>query len=207
MVWKYTIWQPCCLHEQWFSCHAVSRRRATELDTILCVACRAMSHDTKSLFAWADSKACLHEQLKFVSRRVARHRVWPKLGSILTVLTNGFINWSICKLVKLLPGTDVMIFKIFLPKNFGKKWRFLLETKLIFFKLIISLVFKKNANFFAQNWQKIVFITSTHVCSDVSKYFYISDCSQTVRQIGMYNLHQSNYYILPTYMFRHLFFV
>jgi hypothetical protein len=34
-------------------------------------------------------------------------------------------------------------------------------------KMIITLVFKKNANFFAENWeksQKIVIITSTPVC-------------------------------------------
>jgi hypothetical protein len=46
-----------------------------------------------------------------------------------------------------------------------KNWRFLLKTKLNFEKnMIITLVFKKNANFFAENWeksQKIVIITST----------------------------------------------
>jgi hypothetical protein len=57
------------------------------------------------------------------------------------------------------PGTDVMIFKIFSPKIFAKKWRFWLKTKLNFEKkLIITLVFKKNAIFLAKigkNRQKL----------------------------------------------------
>jgi hypothetical protein len=63
------------------------------------------------------------------------------------------------------PGTDVMIFQIFLPKNSAKKIAFLTPNKAKLCKiLIITLVFEKNANFFAENWgksQKIVIITST----------------------------------------------
>jgi hypothetical protein len=48
---------------------------------------------------------------------------------------------------------------------FCKKWAFLTQNKVKFFKkLIITLVFEKNANFCAENWeksQKIVIITST----------------------------------------------
>jgi hypothetical protein len=57
--------------------------------------------------------------------------------------------------VGLAPGTEVMILKIFLPKKF-KKSAFLTQTKANFLKkLILTLVFeKKNANFFAENWQK-----------------------------------------------------
>jgi hypothetical protein len=33
------------------------------------------------------------------------------------------------------PGTDVMIFKIFSPKNLAKKWRFLMKTKPNFEKI------------------------------------------------------------------------
>jgi hypothetical protein len=58
-----------------------------------------------------------------------------------------------------------MIFSIFLPKKSAKKWSFWLKTKLNYAKiLIITLVFEKNANFFAKNGQKlqkIVIITST----------------------------------------------
>jgi hypothetical protein len=58
-----------------------------------------------------------------------------------------------------------MIFQIFSPKNFAKILAFLTKNKANFYKkLIITLVFKKNANFFAENWeksQKIVIITST----------------------------------------------
>jgi hypothetical protein len=58
-----------------------------------------------------------------------------------------------------------MIFKIFSPKNFAKKLAFLTQNKAKFGKkLIITLVFKKNAKFFAENWEKspkIVIITST----------------------------------------------
>jgi hypothetical protein len=48
-------------------------------------------------------------------------------------------------------GTDVLIFEIFSPKKLAKF-------------VIITLVFEKNANFFAENCQKsqkIVIITST----------------------------------------------
>jgi hypothetical protein len=63
-------------------------------------------------------------------------------------------------------GTDVMIFKIFSPKNSAnKKLAFLTRDKVKICKLlIITLVFEKNANFFAENGQKsqkIVIITST----------------------------------------------
>jgi hypothetical protein len=58
-----------------------------------------------------------------------------------------------------------MIFKIFSPKNSAKKIACLTQTKGKLCKiLIITLVFEKNANFFAENWQKsqkIVIITST----------------------------------------------
>jgi hypothetical protein len=64
-----------------------------------------------------------------------------------------------------LPGTDVMIFKIFSPKNFANKLAFLTQNKAKLCKnLIITLVFEKNANFFAENCQKsqkIAIITLT----------------------------------------------
>jgi hypothetical protein len=60
-----------------------------------------------------------------------------------------------------------MIFKIFSPKNLAKILAFLQ----VFAKIvIITLVFKKNAIFFAEDWQKsqkIVIITSTPDCSQV----------------------------------------
>jgi hypothetical protein len=62
-------------------------------------------------------------------------------------------------------GSDVIILKIFSPKNFAKNWRFLPQNKAKLFKiLIITLVLEKNANFFAENCQKsqkIVIINST----------------------------------------------
>jgi hypothetical protein len=58
-----------------------------------------------------------------------------------------------------------MILKIFSPKNSAKKFAFLTRNKAKLCKiLIITLVFEKNANFFAENCQKsqkIVIITST----------------------------------------------
>jgi hypothetical protein len=63
------------------------------------------------------------------------------------------------------PGTDVMILKIFLPKNSAKKLAFLTQNKAELCKiLIITLVFEKIAKFFAENGQKsqkIMIITST----------------------------------------------
>jgi hypothetical protein len=53
------------------------------------------------------------------------------------------------------PGTDVMILKIFLPKISAKKMAFLTQNKAKICEiLIITLVFEKNANFFAENCQK-----------------------------------------------------
>jgi hypothetical protein len=58
-----------------------------------------------------------------------------------------------------------MIFKIFSPKILAKKLAFLTQNKAKLCKnVIITLVFEKNANFFAENCQKsqkIVIITST----------------------------------------------
>jgi hypothetical protein len=62
-------------------------------------------------------------------------------------------------------GTDVTILKIFSPKNSSKKLAFLTPNKGKLCKILIkTLVFEKNAKFFAENWrksQKIVIITST----------------------------------------------
>jgi hypothetical protein len=45
-----------------------------------------------------------------------------------------------------------MILKIFSPKNFAKKMAFFTQNNAKFWKkLIITLVFKKNTNFFAEN--------------------------------------------------------
>jgi hypothetical protein len=53
------------------------------------------------------------------------------------------------------PGTDVMIFKIFSPKNLAKKLAFLTQNNAKLCKIfIITLAFEKNANFFAENCQK-----------------------------------------------------
>jgi hypothetical protein len=57
-----------------------------------------------------------------------------------------------------------MIFQIFSPKILAKILAFFAQTAATFCKnLIITLVFEKNANFFAENWQKsqkIMIITS-----------------------------------------------
>jgi hypothetical protein len=50
------------------------------------------------------------------------------------------------------PGTDVMILKIFSPKNSAKKLAFFTPNKGKLCKsLIITLVFEKNANIFAKS--------------------------------------------------------
>jgi hypothetical protein len=65
------------------------------------------------------------------------------------------------------PGTDVTIFKK-IRQKFGKKLAFLTQNKAKICKiLIITLVFEKNAIFFAENCrksQKIMIITSTPDC-------------------------------------------
>jgi hypothetical protein len=55
-----------------------------------------------------------------------------------------------------------MILKIFSPKNSAKKLAFLTQNKAKLCKiLIITLVFEKNANFFAENRQKLQKIVTT----------------------------------------------
>jgi hypothetical protein len=49
-----------------------------------------------------------------------------------------------------------MIFKLFSTKNLAKKSAFFTQTKGNFAeKVIITLVFEKNANFFAENWENL----------------------------------------------------
>jgi hypothetical protein len=58
-----------------------------------------------------------------------------------------------------------MILNIFSPKNLAKILAFFAQTTASFCKnMIVTLLVEKNANFFAENWQKsqkIVIITST----------------------------------------------
>jgi hypothetical protein len=55
----------------------------------------------------------------------------------------------------LFPGTDIMIFKIFSPKNSAKKLAFLMQNKAKLCKtLIITLVFEKTPIFFVENCRK-----------------------------------------------------
>jgi hypothetical protein len=70
-----------------------------------------------------------------------------------------------------------MILKIFSLKNLAKILAFFAQTTASFCKtLIITLVFEKNANFFAENWhksQKIVIITST---PDWANFRLLGEC-------------------------------
>jgi hypothetical protein len=60
------------------------------------------------------------------------------------------------KIVGLAPGTDVMILKIFSPKNSAKKMAFLTQNKGKLCKiLIITLVFEKKSQFFRRKLSKI----------------------------------------------------
>jgi hypothetical protein len=71
---------------------------------------------------------------------------------------------------QLRPGTNVMIFKKILAKKLAKLFAFFAQTAASFCKnLTIALVFEKNANCFAENWQKsqkVVIISSTPLFTD-----------------------------------------
>jgi hypothetical protein len=91
---------------------------------------------------------------------------------ILQVQFSGILKITIQQVTQdcgYLPGTDVMILKIFSPENLAKKIGVFYSNKAKLCKsLIIALVFEKNAKFFAENCQKsqkIVIITSTPVSS------------------------------------------
>jgi hypothetical protein len=68
-----------------------------------------------------------------------------------------------------------MILKFFTPKKIRKQLAFLTQNKDKLFKiLIITLVFEKNAIFFAENWQKSqknVITISTPALNGFLKYF------------------------------------
>jgi hypothetical protein len=51
------------------------------------------------------------------------------------------------------PGVDFMILKYFRRKNPRKNWRFLFKKAKLCKNLIMTLVFEKNANLFAENCQ------------------------------------------------------
>jgi hypothetical protein len=74
-------------------------------------------------------------------------------------------------------GTDVMFLKYFRRKNCEKNGVFDSKQSQIMQSLTITLVFEKNANFFAKNWQKlqkIVILTSTPGMEDFrEKSMYI----------------------------------
>jgi hypothetical protein len=73
-----------------------------------------------------------------------------------------------------------MILKIFLAKKIAIKLALFTQNKAKFCKiLIITLVFEKNANFFAENWQKsqkIGIITSTPALAKDAKNDF-SECT------------------------------
>jgi hypothetical protein len=77
------------------------------------------------------------------------------------------------KITKLVPGTDVMIFKIFLPKNLAKIFAFFAQTTVSFCKNCYhNIGFWEKRQFFAENWKKspkIVIITSTPGSVIISK--------------------------------------
>jgi hypothetical protein len=88
--------------------------------------------------------------------------------SALTPETATYVHVRIKEAIRQLQrqsGTDVMILKIFSPKNSEKKLGFLTRNKAKLCNiLIITLVFEKTPNFSAENCrksQKIVIITST----------------------------------------------
>jgi hypothetical protein len=64
-------------------------------------------------------------------------------------------GWAtFCRFFTNLSGTDVMILKNIFGKKIAKKLAFLNKNKAKLCKiLIITLVFNKNANIFAENWQ------------------------------------------------------
>jgi hypothetical protein len=70
-----------------------------------------------------------------------------------------------------------MIFLIFSPKNLAKIFAFFAQTTATFCKNCDhNIGFEKNANFFAENWQKsqkIVIITST---PDWGNFCLLGDC-------------------------------
>jgi hypothetical protein len=66
------------------------------------------------------------------------------------------VNHRFSAELKRLQGPMLWFFKYFCRKIHRKYWRFWRKTKLVFAKIvIITLVFEKNANFFAENRRKL----------------------------------------------------
>jgi hypothetical protein len=71
-----------------------------------------------------------------------------------------------------IPGTDVMILKLFSPKISAKKLAFLTQNKDKLCKiLIITLVFEKNANFFRRKVSKIAENCAHNIDPWVARFF------------------------------------
>jgi hypothetical protein len=105
-------------------------------------------HSGKSSLTICAASVCNFKKLPEVNNRTEGEN-WPNLGPML---------W---------------FFKYFRRKILQKIGVFDSKQSKFLKKLIITLVFKKNANFFAKNWeksQKIVIITST---PGLSRYMYV----------------------------------
>jgi hypothetical protein len=89
-------------------------------------------------------------------------------------------------------GTGVMILKNIFSKKVGGKKAFFAQNTASFCKiLIITLVCEKNANFFAENWQKspkIVILTSTVY---IHTLYLVALRSSTIRETHTANKTQT----------------
>jgi hypothetical protein len=85
---------------------------------------------------WTFVKLCTFQ----ISYLVGRIEIWLRIGDRIIFrlqmcdMCSKPIRVGLFENRHVRPGTDVMIFKIFSPKNFAKKRRFCLKTKLNFEK-------------------------------------------------------------------------
>jgi hypothetical protein len=93
------------------------------------------------------------------------NKLFPMCKKICSPIDSDFLSLFPCVCIFFVSWDRCYNFKNILPKNSAKKLAFFTQNKAKLCKiLIITLVFEKNANFFAENCrksQKIVIITST----------------------------------------------
>jgi hypothetical protein len=94
--------------------------------------------------------AVFEKSLDFTRLKSVALNLFSKQPNELLALNSRFGFYMIQR-----PGADVKIFKDIFAEKFIKKLAFLTRNKGKLCKiLIITLVFEKNANFFAENWRK-----------------------------------------------------
>jgi hypothetical protein len=176
LVWKYAIWQPW-VKAQMFADEWTHWR----IDAMTQWRNDAMTHWRNDALTQPSFYDSLHFPKNMKPNRHRHHKIGLKLKALaewsypffLRIFYNWYVNCHTCTYADVISVwlTQFQIWDLcydflnIFAKKISTKLAFLSKNKAKICKIvIITLVFEKNANFFAENWQKsqkIVIITST----------------------------------------------